>query len=596
MLKDAVGKYLVCKTPRQATDLAVGFAKEYLNESPQHKVDILLADHALYAPLLASKLALAGLSFNSHGQSTSLVDTWLWQQWWTLYQLLSSERPLRIQLMRQLLYTPLFAQTFSDEQIWQLAQRLNQQVWHVDSRHCIQAMQELVPENRLLQSFFDFAQQHQWNITDNKQRRLLLEWLVSHLDSVDATALQTLEAFFEGDFVDDHELVRKVRQTTIADPDDQIPPLSVRLFSAAETFTWPRCLQVLLLGDSGHVSISKVGEFQASANTLQIGSLSNMHGEALESLAIENGWQPENCGATEEKIKPIGDSAAIDEQPSSLSVSALSQFALCPYRYFAAYGLGLRAREVGNSWRLPHLKIGELAHAFFEIQLAPERDQEGHQDSKEILEALLQEYLPAGLKTVFHEQQWQSLVQKLITALDSELELLNKHRAKVKATETAFEFLMDDLTIRGRIDRIDELPGGKLVIVDYKTSGGTIGPKDRQQMSELIKPQLPIYLLALQRQRQDQVAAAIEVRLRSNQRGGIADKSLAVLYKSASYLKLAAKDMQPSFEEKLKAMLTRLCSGEVAAQPASTDHCGLGRCDYWHLCRIESHQQDETNN
>ncbi|MEO6119699.1 MAG: ATP-dependent DNA helicase [Terriglobales bacterium] len=62
----------------------------------------------------------------------------------------------------------------------------------------------------------------------------------------------------------------------------------------------------------------------------------------------------------------------------------------------------------------------------------------------------------------------------------------------VLATEEEFEFTLEGVTLRGRIDRVDQLADGALRIVDYKTGA----PKDEKATEESL--QLAIYALAAQ--------------------------------------------------------------------------------------------------
>jgi RecB family exonuclease len=58
-------------------------------------------------------------------------------------------------------------------------------------------------------------------------------------------------------------------------------------------------------------------------------------------------------------------------------------------------------------------------------------------------------------------------------------------------TEMSFQFLLQDIKIIGRFDRIDKLKDGKIEIIDYKT-GGNI-PDERKLKNDL---QLTLYALA----------------------------------------------------------------------------------------------------
>jgi len=61
---------------------------------------------------------------------------------------------------------------------------------------------------------------------------------------------------------------------------------------------------------------------------------------------------------------------------------------------------------------------------------------------------------------------------------------------EVLATEQDFQIMVEDVPIRGRFDRVDRLPGGKLRVLDYKTGN----PKDEKAAEESI--QLALYAIA----------------------------------------------------------------------------------------------------
>ena len=62
---------------------------------------------------------------------------------------------------------------------------------------------------------------------------------------------------------------------------------------------------------------------------------------------------------------------------------------------------------------------------------------------------------------------------------------------EVLATEQDFEIRVEGVPLRGRIDRVDQLPGGGLRVLDYKTGA----PKDEKAAEESL--QLAIYALAV---------------------------------------------------------------------------------------------------
>src|SRR5690606_20100996 len=94
----------------------------------------------------------------------------------------------------------------------------------------------------------------------------------------------------------------------------------------------------------------------------------------------------------------------------------------------------------------------------------------------------------------------------------------------VRAVEETFEWSHGPLQLRLRLDRIDELPDGRLAVIDYKTGGGKADPKSDWMRERPVGLQLPFYAAVLA---EDQASVAALLLARLHARGievrGLAD-------------------------------------------------------------------------
>lgn len=117
----------------------------------------------------------------------------------------------------------------------------------------------------------------------------------------------------------------------------------------------------------------------------------------------------------------------------------------------------------------------------------------------------------------YNESELQNLIAQCIVQSFRELKLLNKACLEVErkrlqkilfdwvqlekqrldfkviAKEKIFEFTLADIKLQLRVDRIDELPDGSLLVMDYKT--GEVSSFKKWDDERLDEPQLPLYCL-----------------------------------------------------------------------------------------------------
>ncbi|MBM7636440.1 ATP-dependent nuclease subunit B [Streptococcus saliviloxodontae] len=179
------------------------------------------------------------------------------------------------------------------------------------------------------------------------------------------------------------------------------------------------------------------------------------------------------------------------DEPLKLSASAVRTFYNNQYLYFLQYVLGLQEQESIHPDARHH---GTYLHRIFEKTMS----QEGSETFDKRLEQAILETHAEEPFALLYEQDKESQLSRLI--LDdiarSTGTLLKQNQAiSVAGQEEAFDMTLDDVTLRGIIDRVDRLADGSLGVVDYKSGKNVF---DIQQFYNGLSPQLVTYLEALE--------------------------------------------------------------------------------------------------
>lgn len=149
--------------------------------------------------------------------------------------------------------------------------------------------------------------------------------------------------------------------------------------------------------------------------------------------------------------------------PSGLSYSSISTWEQCPYKYMRLY-------DGGEEGRLPRAHAvtaveGSLVHDVLELW---------HVDRSRSWRELLKEVALKKKSEFTGEKQYQALLARQYSgafALLGEYMQRDDIKPKVLSTEVPFEFVLPNgVPVRGRIDRVDDMGGGHIRLVDYKTT------------------------------------------------------------------------------------------------------------------------------
>ena len=263
----------------------------------------------------------------------------------------------------------------------------------------------------------------------------------------------------------------------------------------------------------------------------------------------------------------------------------LSLQAKCPFR--ATAEIRLQAKPLDKVALGLHAGArGELVHSCFEEFW---KDRNGPQElssmSSQELAPLLETAVSKALEDSAKRYPWELdsaksdlEFQRLRRLLAEGVECdLGRSEFSIKELEEDYTFGDFGFPIRLRVDRIDRLPDGRLLVLDYKTGRPSLAAWDGERPEE---PQLPLYCLALG----DEVAGLAFFRLRP--------KEVALLGfapdKDSGMKRLTHeqwKEKCQSWKQILGALANDFKTGFAEVDPknfpSTCRHCGLQT-----LCRV----------
>jgi RecB family exonuclease len=191
----------------------------------------------------------------------------------------------------------------------------------------------------------------------------------------------------------------------------------------------------------------------------------------------------------------------------AFGASSLEEYAACPFRYFVGHEL----RPWGLEPEPEPMSRGSLVHEvlervyrerYLDRRPLPEDVEDAVARARELLEELAPEHHldPVTPRRLAGYRRIESDIVRFLR-----WDAAHPIAERVVALEGSFGGRPDDekealelggFQLHGKIDRIDEMPGGEALIRDYKTGTG-ITP--RAQMADQGKLQLQLYLLAAER-------------------------------------------------------------------------------------------------
>lgn len=274
----------------------------------------------------------------------------------------------------------------------------------------------------------------------------------------------------------------------------------------------------------------------------------------------------------------------------------LADQAACPFRAFARHRLGAQPMEA-PALGLDAADRGTLIHALLKFiwdelkdsatlgSIGPAKLDKVIEDAAAGAIAEVGKKRPGVL-----EGRFAQLERERLTRLAREWLETEKQRPdfEVAVSEESREFKVADLTLRGRIDRMDRLADGSHALIDYKTGKTSVSAWLGERPDD---PQLPLY--AINAEESIAAVAFAKVKVGEMRFEGLAqeEQSLpgaATLGKSR--VKLAKRypswnDLLAGWKRELEALGQGFASGAAHVDPKRLSKtCEL--CDLQPLCRV----------
>ncbi len=269
--------------------------------------------------------------------------------------------------------------------------------------------------------------------------------------------------------------------------------------------------------------------------------------------------------------------------------------AACPFRAFAELRLGAKELELPSPG-LDRRTRGKLLHGALESVWKELKDSSGLRSRDEVeLEELAKRSVASAISDSDTallsgwEKRVAEIEQERLVALISQLLELEKQRPadfKIKELEQKKQFTLGGVTADVKVDRVDELQDGRLVLLDYKSGEPSVKGWEGERPDE---PQLPLYATRLA----GELSAVAFVQLNSE---GIAFKGYAreedllpgmrkfETTNDSRKSGLSFDELLKAWDETLERLGQEFRAGHSKVDPKARKTCDL--CHLGMLCRI----------
>jgi ATP-dependent helicase/DNAse subunit B len=285
------------------------------------------------------------------------------------------------------------------------------------------------------------------------------------------------------------------------------------------------------------------------------------------------------------KIREAESLARLPKIHRKLSPTGIESFLQCPFQFFARRTLGLRERPPAPRDRLTILEQGQIIHrACAEWARFPLL---GAQVLGRVFEEeCAKQRIPGGYRT---EAVRLELLRNFETFLDTPGLNPGPNSDWSIHVEEDFRFALDpDLTIRGRIDRLETDSYNQALVIDYKYSPGN---KVRERVADSEEGNLVqagLYMLAAERAFGLTPVGMLYCGLKKDVSWGGWHLELPGLDRiGESHTAEALRELMDRSAYSAIKVHESIVAGEIAVQPRDSKKCAW--CDYRDACRVETH-------
>jgi ATP-dependent helicase/nuclease subunit B len=280
----------------------------------------------------------------------------------------------------------------------------------------------------------------------------------------------------------------------------------------------------------------------------------------------------------------------LSQQEHSINTYTIRDFNTCHFKSFAKFrlfakeltppSLGLRAVEKGI---IVHNILQEI---YTNITFLHElKDMEPDKMAGQIYTIALKninkilEYKPNSASDEFIKSECQKITTNILTWIQHDL---TRENCQIHATEQEIKIKINDITIKGIIDRVDKLASNKYMIIDYKTGSANINSWFTNTISE---PQMPIYSIAYT----NNLAATCYAHINNNNIGfsGITDNTCIIpeLKTTKNTPAESINDIVIIWRNTIEQTLTTYTTGSIKTIAGNTN-TECNKCPYSGICRI----------
>ena len=281
---------------------------------------------------------------------------------------------------------------------------------------------------------------------------------------------------------------------------------------------------------------------------------------------------------------------AVALRPSEAPPQALNKIIAaqqtCPFQSFARHRLQLD-QPPSEAELQPNAGLrGEALHQILE-QLGRAYPDGWQAVTTERLQRAVRDNLHQFASQFPHcDQAWQRRESQRLMSLLTQLLKVEQQRAPyvIEQLEQTREFELLGFSFKLRIDRVDKLADGRLLVIDYKT-GAYVSKAKAMAPDRFTDPQAGIYSLATG----CDGAALLQVNPRNIDYFGWGADTTKPLASSRSYQAISAANWQELLQEwqqQLELIFGAYIRGEAEVKPMSAQSCRL--CNFQPLCRVQS--------